>query len=282
MDKARAYLKILLFALWSILLVSAQTLVLLVHQGPWAYKIPRLWHIGLCWVFGLKVRVIGAPISTKTPVMFISNHASYLDILAMGTQIEASFVSKNDLASWPIFGYISRMQQTAYISRASKDALKERHSLQSYLKAGKSIILFPEGTTNNGSMVLPFKSSLFALALDHHLTDGKLMVQPYTMRILPKSGPTGVFDANHYAWPFDDDTPMVTHLMRFAKGHGCILELIFHAPIDPKIYDDRKTLSKTCQFMVVNGLQTGLPQAIPAPETLPDHIHPTPQPEMLP
>jgi lyso-ornithine lipid O-acyltransferase len=261
----KAYVRIVLFALWSLPLVTLQTLVLLVYRGPLSYKIPRLWHNGLCKVFGLKIKRVGHALDPrKQPVMFIANHISYLDILAMGSKLEASFVAKNDLATWPIFGYISTMQQTAFISRNPKDALKERNSLQSYLKAGKSIILFPEGTTGYGDHVLPFKSSLFALALDHHLTDGRLLIQPFTIRVVPKPGPEGKASADAYTWPFDDDTPMVTHLKRFANGIGCVLELIYHEPIKPSDYNDRKILCRLTQTMVTDGLKTGRSQGIPA------------------
>lgn len=272
----KAISKIILFALWSLPLVLLQTIVLIFIRGPLSYKIPRLWHNGLCKVFGMKVRCVGHALDVRQqPVMFISNHISYLDILAMGSKIEASFVAKNDVAGWPIFGYISRMQQTAFISRNPKDALKERNSLQSYLKAGKSIILFPEGTTGYGDRVLPFKSSLFALALDHHLTDGRLMIQPFTIRVVPKPGPDGAASAAAYTWPFDDDTPMVTHLKRFASGTGCVLELIFHDPIKPSDYNDRKILSRLAETMVTDGLKTGRSQGIPA------IIDPQPEPERV-
>ena len=270
MNQARAIFKLVLFALWSIPLVTAQSIFLMFNRGPLAYKIPRLWHRGLCSVFGLDVKIVGVPLPVLRPVMFVSNHVSYLDILAMGSRLEASFVAKNDVAKWPIFGFLSTLQQTAFISRNSRDALKEKHSLQSYLKAGKSIILFPEGTTNNGEMVLPFKSSLFSLALEHQRTDGQLMIQPFTLRVVPKPGPRGVSGAADYDWPFDDFTPMPVHLMKFAGGPGCVLELVFHHPIDPKNYDDRKILSRTCQTMIVDGLRTGQPQAIPAPDQLPE------------
>lgn len=263
MSKALSYLKILLFVLWSLPLVAAQSILMPFHLGPISYKIPRLWHWGLCRVFGMRVRIVGTPLPTTKPVMFISNHISYLDILVMGSKIEASFVAKNDVAKWPVFGFLANLQQTAYISRASRDALKEKHSLQSYLKAGKSIILFPEGTTNNGKTILPFKSSLFVLALEHHLTDGQLMIQPFSIRVSAKSGKTGQVDAQNYSWAFDDDTPIGAHLMRFARGHGCILELVFHTPVDPKQYNDRKTLCRVIETMVTNGHRDGTVQPVP-------------------
>ncbi len=263
MRKAKAYMRVLLFALWSIPLVLSQMLVLMVHRGRWAYKVPRAWHWGLCKIFGMKVRIVGTPSSTTTPVMFISNHVSYLDIMVMGSKIEASFVAKNDVATWPVFGFLSNLQQTAYISRARRDAVQGRNSLQAYLKAGKSIILFPEGTTNNGAEILPFKSSLFALAHDHHLTGGLLMVQPFSLRIIPKTHPQGIDDARAYTWAFDDDTPLVTHLMRFLSGRGCILELVFHQVVDPKQYKNRKPLCRVVEAMVKSGHRDGTIQAIP-------------------
>jgi lyso-ornithine lipid O-acyltransferase len=211
----------------------------------------------------MEVRMVGTHISTQTPAMFISNHTSYLDILTMGSRIEASFVAKNDVAKWPIFGYLSTLQQTAFISRSAHHALREKHSLQSYLKANKSIILYPEGTTNDGYNMLPFKSSLFALALEHELTNGKLMIQPFSLRIIGKKGAMGAEGAAAYPWAFFDETPMITHLMRFAKSPGCILELVFHAPVDPKNYNDRKDLCKVVETMVANGMKTGQIQTVP-------------------
>jgi 1-acyl-sn-glycerol-3-phosphate acyltransferase len=266
MTNILAAIRALLFAVWSIPLVSAQIIVLMFTRGPAAYKIPRLWHTGLCVIFGMQVRVVGSPMDPhKTPVMFISNHVSYLDILVMGTVLEASFVAKIDVRKWPLFGFLSLLQQTAFISRSPKDALREKNSLQSYLKRGQSIILFPEGTTDNGRDILPFKSSLFSLAFEHELTNGTLRIQPFTLRTLP-SGHTDqakIVARDHYPWPFDDETPMIVHLWRFASGRGCTLELVFHQPIDPKQYTDRKVLCDDVRNMVVRGLETGHSQPIP-------------------
>jgi lyso-ornithine lipid O-acyltransferase len=256
----RVILKLILFVLISVPLPLTQMVVLQFTRGPRAYIIPQLWHRSLCWAFGMDLKVTGTPLPTTAPVMFISNHTSYLDILVMGSFLRASFVAKNDVANWPIFGFLSKLQQTAFISRSAHHALREKYSLQSYLKAGKSIILYPEGTTNDGQNMLPFKSSLFALALEHELTGGKLMIQPFSLVIHPRPhDPSG---ATAYPWAFFDETPMATHLLRFARSSGCTLELIFHTPVDPKKFTDRKDLCRTVQEMVANGMKTGQPQPI--------------------
>ncbi len=257
MNQISFTLKLLFFIFWSILVVIIQLPILALTKGPLSYKIPRLWHRGLCWAFGMQVRIIGTPIPPNTPAMYISNHTSHFDILAIGTVLEASFVAKSDVEKWPIAGFLANLQQTAYISRNPRDALREKHSLQSYLRASKSIILFPEGTTDNGYDILPFKSSLFSLALDHNLTDGKLMIQPFSLRLIAKPGKRGATDLAKYPWAFDDDTPMATHLFTFWAGRGCIIELIFHPPVDPKQFDDRKILCDTIRDIVVAGHATG-------------------------
>ena len=90
-------LKLLFFIFWSIPVVLLQIPILALTKGPMSYQIPRLWHRGLCWAFGMKVRVVGTPISPATPAMYIANHTSHFDILAIGTVLEASFVAKNDV-----------------------------------------------------------------------------------------------------------------------------------------------------------------------------------------
>lgn len=256
-------LKLLFFILWSIPVVLFQIPVLAVTRGPLSYKIPRLWHRGLCWAFGMTVRTVGTEVAPNTPAMYISNHTSHFDILAIGTKLEASFVSKDDVAKWPLIGFLANLQQTAYISRNPKHALREKYSLQSYLRAGKSIILFPEGTTDDGYNILPFKSSLFALALEHELTNGQLMIQPFSLRLIPKPGKHGARDIAKYPWAFDDMTPMATHLFRFWATRGCIIELVFHAPVDPKQFDDRKLLCDTVREMIIEGHKTGAVQSVP-------------------
>lgn len=273
MNNLRAVFKLLLFTLWSIPTVAAQCVLLAVHKGRWSYVIPRLWHRGLCRVFEMQVKVTGVPLPPHgQPVMYVGNHTSHFDIMAIGKILEASFVAKNDVAKWPIAGFLAKLQHTAFISRASRDALKEKHSLQSYLKAGRSIILFPEGTTNNGYDLLPFKSSLFSLALEHDLTGGQLRIQPFSLRLHPKHGKTGEQDVRRYPWAFDDHTPMAVHMMRFLGGRGVIIELVFHDAIDPKNYDDRKSLCRAAEKMVMDGHRTGTVQQVPEnlPDTAPD------------
>jgi 1-acyl-sn-glycerol-3-phosphate acyltransferase len=249
-----AVCKLTAFVLLCCFVVPLQTLVLLLHRGRYAYVLPHLWHRGVCAIFRIKPVVIGKPL-TDRQVFFVGNHLSYLDIELIATQLcFASFVAKQDVAGWPVFGYLSKLQQTVFISRARTNATQASGSLESALAAGKSLIVFPEGTSTDGLTVMPFKSSLFALLVNETYRD--LSIQPFTIDILRIDGkPANTKAERHiYAWPFDDDIGLAAHLWRFARISGAEIALIFHTPIRAGEYSDRKALAKACQDAVSNGL----------------------------
>lgn len=72
------------------------------------YRLPRYFHRFLLWLFGFTVRIHGAPAQTA-PVFFVCNHTSYLDIPVLGATLPASFVTKSEVASWPLFGLLARL-----------------------------------------------------------------------------------------------------------------------------------------------------------------------------
>lgn len=248
-----AGLKFVLFFLWCCVIVPAQLVVLLFHKGCGAYILPYYWHKGVCLIFGLQVRVEGQP-QRSGQVLFVGNHLSYLDIPVIGTVLKASFVAKKDVAQWPVFGFLSKLQQTAFIDRARGAAIKEADSLGSMVAQGKSLIIFPEGTSTDGRNVLPFKSSLFSLALADAVRE--MRIQPFTVHIETIAGqaPESQDIRDIYAWHRDMDTELPVHLWGFAKSKGAVIVLTFHAPIRAQDYEDRKALAKACHEHVSNGL----------------------------
>lgn len=253
MRSAIAALKITAFALWCLAVVPPQYIFLLLHKGQGAYALPHIWQRGVCWIFRLKVRTEGTP-NKNGQTIYVSNHLSYLDIPVIGSTLRASFVAKNDVASWPVFGFLSRMQQTAFISRTSKDASKEKNTLEGMMHDGKSLIIFPEGTSTDGRDVLPFKSSLFSLALKH--ANPNLMIQPFTLQLDLVEGhtPATQDDMDLYAWHRDMTTELPPHLWRFALSKGAQVTLKFHPPLKACEYGDRKILAKACHDNVSKGL----------------------------
>lgn len=254
MDVIKAVIKFLLFAVATTIVVGLQIIVLFFHKGKYAYLIPYLWQNAVCLIFGIKIDVTGTP-HRSSQTIYVSNHISYLDIPAIGSVLKASFVAKKDVESWPVFGFLSKLQQTAFISRDRADAKKEKHALDTMLDEGKSLIIFAEGTSTDGRDVRPFKSSLFSIALKENLPD--ILIQPVTVKMIKTDGKEikTQEDRDIYSWHIDMDTPMHEHLYRFAKSKGAEIQVIFHDPIKANEFSDRKTLAKLCHNTVSNGLE---------------------------
>ena len=248
----RAILKIILLTLWSIPLVITQCIVLLFHKGPGAYFVPQLWHRGVACIIGLKTEIAGVP-PTTSQVIFVSNHLSYLDIFAIGSSLRASFIAKEEIANWPVIGFLSKVQQTAFISRNANQAKTVANSLANMLSEGKSLILFPEGTSTSGHTMLPFKSSLFSLVWR---PDGTaLPVQPFTLQILKIEGkPPEASATAHDLYAWYADMEFAPHFWDFLGSKGATVRLTFHPVIQPAPEHDRKILAQLA-FQAVN---TGL------------------------
>jgi len=94
------------------------------------------------------------------------NHLGYVDILVIGSLCPAIFVAKNDVKEWPIFGWLASRAGTIFVSRnePAKVATQLRE-MERPLREGYPVVLFPEGTSSDGSSVLPFRSSLFESVL---------------------------------------------------------------------------------------------------------------------
>lgn len=97
----------------------------------------------------------------------ISNHLSYLDIVVFASIHPCVFVSKAEIASWPLIGWMTTMSGTVYVERGhGGSALKARKGMQDAVDAGLPVVFFPEGTTSNGKRLLRFHSGLLSQVLD--------------------------------------------------------------------------------------------------------------------
>lgn len=248
--------RLCLFAVTSIILIPPQILVLLCHKGNYAYILPNFWHKALCLIFSIKIKISGEP-EKAGPLVYIGNHLSYLDIIVLGAVLKGSFISKKEVAPFTEFGLLQGLQQTAFVMRRKSSLLSESDSLEDFLKKKKNLILFPEGTSTEGSGVLPFKSSLFSIFLNAAAQNIRL--QPFTIKLATVSGmPADNEEAREiYAWHINQDIALLPHLWRFAKGSGAAINLIFHKPLPAADFDDRKQLARHCHEIVLQGLDSG-------------------------
>ena len=128
----------------------------------------RYWSV-VSRLMGMRVRVLGrsaaqAPRARRRPVIYVCNHSSWIDVPVLGGRLHACFVAKEEVGGWPVVGTVARLGRTLFVSRQRKATGRERDDMSLRLKAGDDLILFPEGTSSDGSRVLPFHSSFFAAA----------------------------------------------------------------------------------------------------------------------
>jgi 1-acyl-sn-glycerol-3-phosphate acyltransferase len=108
----------------------------------------------------------GIPRRARAPLMLVANHVSWLDIIAINAVLPARFVAKSEIRTWPVIGWLSQRVGTFYIKRGKRrDAARINRGLADAMRNGDPVAFFPEGTTTDGSAVLPFHSSLMQAAV---------------------------------------------------------------------------------------------------------------------
>ncbi|WP_137126468.1 1-acyl-sn-glycerol-3-phosphate acyltransferase [Roseomonas sp. HF4] len=242
--RIRAVRRIIFAVLWTAVSIPVQS-VLMLLPGRGSIVFARTYHRVLCRLIGLRIQVIGAP-APGGSVLYVSNHSSWLDVLVLGGVLEAAFVSKAEVGQWPVVGTVARLGRTVFVSRKRTGTGKEAEEIQQRLAGGGSIILFPEGTSNDGTRVLPFRSSFLAAA--QHAKQ----VQPVSLVYDRLGGlPACRRDRPLFAWYGDMD--IATHFWRIARRSGGRATVLLHDPADPAAFPDRKALTAAASDVVAEG-----------------------------
>jgi lyso-ornithine lipid O-acyltransferase len=257
--------RVLLYLCLTVLLMPVQALLVAIGS-PLAAALPRVYH-RMCWrILGFRVELKGA-ISDRHPVLFIANHASYLDITILGGLIKGSFIAKAEVARWPLFGTLARLQRTVFIDRRAPKAKAQGSQIARRLAAGDDVILFPEGTSGDGMRVLPFKSALFGV-VDMMAGDRPIVLQPVSLAYTRLNGmPMGRYYRPWVAWY--GDMAMAPHLWALLGLGTITVSVEFHPPIVAGAYPSRKALSEACQRIVARGVAAALSGREPAAEPPP-------------
>ena len=133
---------------------------------------------------GIELKIVGAP-APAGPLLLVSNHVSWVDILALHAVCPCRFVAKADVEHWPLVGTLVTGGGTLYVKRESqRDAMRVVIRMAQALKDGDILAVFPEGTTSDGSSMLPFHSGLIQAAIS-----ADAPVQPVALQIV--NGRTG-------------------------------------------------------------------------------------------
>jgi 1-acyl-sn-glycerol-3-phosphate acyltransferase len=123
------------------------------------------WGHGISRIFGMRIRVHGQP--PRAPFFLVTNHISYTDILLLCATCPAWFISKSEVASWPGIGALTRCANTLFLDRETRrDVHRMNQLIGELVRDGGGVGFYPEGTTTDGTTVLPFKPSLLQPAID--------------------------------------------------------------------------------------------------------------------
>ena len=239
-------LRIIAIVLWMLFLMVIYCFARIFRQDHMA--LVHNFHRGVCRIIGVRFTLSGEQSEQKS-VLYVSNHVSYLDIFVLGF-IRAYFIAKSEVASWPIFGPLARFQNTLFFERKAGKSRSQLDVMKEHLQSGKSLTLFAEGTSTNGTEVKPFKSSLFEAANTKD-AQNRVAIQPITIVYTHYDG--HLIDdqetRDNYAWYAT--MPFTAHFMNILSITKKVdAKVHFHTVCYLDEFASRKECADYCQSVV--------------------------------
>ncbi len=217
---------------------------------PLMRRFPVWFHRMVLRILNIRVEVLGAPSATDRPLLFVSNHNSWLDIVVLGSTGPLVFIAKSEIARWPLFGTFARLQRSIFVDRAKRHGTGQvNQSIAKTLAAGDPVVLFGEGTSSDGNRVLQFRSALLGGLRDAMEENGRGFVQPVSIAYRKFHGiPMGRQHRDIAAWYGDMD--LVPHLLRVLREGAIDVTVGFGKVLEVAHADDRKTLTRNVESTV--------------------------------
>ena len=236
--------------LWHVLVHLPITLILMswpfgdlpVGGDRLGHRMVRWWQGGLMRVFGFRMRRIGTPLPGA--VMFVANHVSWIDIVALHAYRMMGFVAKREIAGWPVVGWLATMGETIYHQRGSQESLGGvLHEMLARLRDGRAVGVFPEGRTRSGDEVGPFHARIFLAAVE-----AEVPVQPVALRY-------GDGASRQSVVAFGPAESFAANLLRLLGEPGCRADVVFLEPILPGDAEGRRRLADTARMRIVEAME---------------------------
>lgn len=247
----KTLLLVLVFcALWPFHAVSLR------RHGRLARRLPIIFHRFACAMIGLTISESGTR-PRDVPALILSNHSSWIDIVALSALAPVSFVAKSEIAGWPVFGTLARLQRSIFVDRNNRRATGEiAQTMARRLGRGEWIVLFAEGTTSDGNRVLPFKAPLVGaarMALDPGRGEAQgeggsgllptLLLQPLAITYTRRNGlPLTRRERPDLCWYGRMD--LVPHLADILAGGSIDVVIHWGTPRSFDAASDRKALTR--------------------------------------
>jgi 1-acyl-sn-glycerol-3-phosphate acyltransferase len=253
-SKAKVALSVALLSMWILSMVALFLLGTLLHI-PGANNVIVVFHKGVVRLLNLECVVDDMP-DEHRPTLYISNHISYMDIFVLGSVLRGSFIAKSDVASWPLFGPLAKLQNCLFIDRDRHKVGSQIEQIQRYLLNEGDLILFPEGTSAPGTHVAPFHSSLFQAA-EHD--DVEIRILPLTIAYTHyRNERMDRQTRDYYAWY--KPRKIVPHFLNGLGLGRARVQLTFHEAFYMSSFESRKACAKHCEAVIRQGLLNAIDQ----------------------
>ncbi|MFA6219250.1 MAG: lysophospholipid acyltransferase family protein [Erythrobacter sp.] len=212
-----------------------------------AYGSPfPMWFLRCAaWLIGARVEKIGTPL--RRDVVFIANHVSWIDILALAGASGTAFVAKQELSQVPVIGWLCRLNRTVFVKRENRLGVAEQiNALKEALADNWSVTVFPEGTTTDGQSLLPFKSSMLSVL---EPPPPGVLVQP----VMLDYGAVAEF----VGW-IGEESGINNARRVFARRGSFSLRITFLEPFSPVEHRGRKAIAAKARAEIEAALVTAL------------------------
>lgn len=247
---ARSLFFIFVLAPYLIVGLPAQFVITRLNLPVWPV-LPRALHRLGCVFLGLRVEVLGTPVA-KQPTLLVSNHISWMDIVAVGSVCDVTFVAKSDIKRWPLVGMLASLQRTIFVDRTRRsDARRTSVEMAKRIADGDRVLLFAEGQSDIGTHVLPFRSALVGAAQKAMQDAGasKVMIQPLTIAYTKLQGmPVSRNERPNIAWA--KSKPVGENIVNILRGGVKHVTLAFGEPVPLEEGADRKAVTRACEQRV--------------------------------
>ena len=227
-------LRMALICLGTLALIPPQLVSMRLGPGR-GFLFTRLFHRLVCRGLGVRAVIRGTPPGRGEGGLIVANHVSWLDIPVLGAVRPLSFVAKAEVAGWPVIGWLSKLQRTVFIDRKRRGATAGvAAEMGQRLSDGQAVVLFAEGTTGDGTRVLPLRSSLLGAAHEavrgEDEVEGEVTIYPLCITYLGYHGlPGGRAVRSGLAW--HGDTELAPHLKSILAAGAVDVELAWGEPI---------------------------------------------------
>lgn len=248
----KAFVKLLSLVCWILCWCAVVWLFKKLGRKSWCDRSVMLCYGGLLRIMQIRLTV-GGGVAAARPLLLVTNHVSYLDIIILGSAFPIRFTPKKEIESWPLVGWICKLCDAVFVDRRRDKVGEVGNELRSSLAHGEVVCLFPEATTGDGIHLLPFKSGLFSIAAEK-IGDAELAVQPAaivykSMRRLP---------LDRTQWPvvaWYGDMALMPHLWHLLKLGSIEVELRFLPPVTLHEMNGRKQLAQHCREVITQALE---------------------------